>query len=118
MQDFNYLHTNCFEITIELGCEKFPSHEVLPAEWRSNKEPFLLYMDQVKLVNFQVWVWAINDYVYAFMTQVHCGIKGVVQSDAGVAIEGAVIRVHFINHDVTSSNSSYILQVFVINVTK
>jgi len=54
MQDFNYLHTNCFEITIELGCEKFPSHEVLPAEWRSNKEPFLLYMDQVKLVNFQV----------------------------------------------------------------
>lgn len=30
MQDWNYLQTNCFEVTIELGCVKYPFEKDLP----------------------------------------------------------------------------------------
>lgn len=30
MQDWNYLQANCFELTIELGCRKYPSSHQLP----------------------------------------------------------------------------------------
>lgn len=47
MQDFNYLHTNCFEITVELGCDTFPPEEELYTAWQENKEALLTYMDSV-----------------------------------------------------------------------
>jgi len=47
MNDFSYLHTNCFEITVELSCDKFPHASELPIEWENNKEALLLYMEQV-----------------------------------------------------------------------
>ncbi|KAG8134151.1 hypothetical protein E2320_007291, partial [Naja naja] len=42
----SYLHTNCFEVTIELSCDKFPHAVELPQEWENNKEALLLYMEQ------------------------------------------------------------------------
>uniref|UniRef100_A0A8B9EGC3 Carboxypeptidase X, M14 family member 1 n=1 Tax=Anser cygnoides TaxID=8845 RepID=A0A8B9EGC3_ANSCY len=48
MNDFSYLHTNCFEITVELSCDKFPHASELPAEWENNRESLLLYMEQVR----------------------------------------------------------------------
>lgn len=48
MQDFNYVHSNCFDITLELGCEKFPNATELPEYWQENKEALLSYMEQVK----------------------------------------------------------------------
>ncbi|KAI8420439.1 hypothetical protein MSG28_008929 [Choristoneura fumiferana] len=33
MQDFNYLATNAFEVTLELGCEKYPDASKLENEW-------------------------------------------------------------------------------------
>uniref|UniRef100_A0A8C7E1T4 Carboxypeptidase X1 n=1 Tax=Naja naja TaxID=35670 RepID=A0A8C7E1T4_NAJNA len=48
MNDFSYLHTNCFEVTIELSCDKFPHAAELPQEWENNKESLLLYMEQVR----------------------------------------------------------------------
>ena len=49
MSDFNYLHTNCYEITVELGCDKFPSEEELYPEWIRNKEALLSFMESVGL---------------------------------------------------------------------
>lgn len=47
MNDFSYLHTNCFEVTVELSCDKFPHASELPIEWENNRESLLVYMEQV-----------------------------------------------------------------------
>lgn len=47
MNDFSYMHTNCFEVTVELSCDKFPHASELPIEWENNKESLLVYMEQV-----------------------------------------------------------------------
>ncbi|KAK1175238.1 carboxypeptidase Z-like [Acipenser oxyrinchus oxyrinchus] len=80
MSDFNYLHTNCFEITVELGCDKFPGESELYTGWQENKEALLTYMEMV-----------------------HRGIKGIVRDESGKAIKGARISVRGIRHDVTTA---------------
>lgn len=47
MQDYNLLETNCFEITLELGCDKFPKAEEEGDYWIQNKEALINYMMQV-----------------------------------------------------------------------
>ncbi|KAK5965607.1 CarboxyPeptidase D family [Trichostrongylus colubriformis] len=37
MQDWQYTHTNSFEVTIEMGCFKFPTNDMLPKFWDENK---------------------------------------------------------------------------------
>eukprot|EP00062_Callorhinchus_milii_P019835 gi/632974796/ref/XP_007903875.1/ PREDICTED: carboxypeptidase N catalytic chain isoform X2 [Callorhinchus milii] len=82
MQDFNYLHTNCLEITLELSCAKFPPARELPREWAANQEALLTYLEQV-----------------------HRGIKGMILDENGNGIDEAVISVDGINHDMTSGLS-------------
>lgn len=48
MQDFNYLHTNCFEVTVELGCDKFPPQEELFLGWHENHEALITFMEAVR----------------------------------------------------------------------
>ncbi|OCT91125.1 hypothetical protein XELAEV_18014180mg [Xenopus laevis] len=80
MQDWNYLNTNCFEVTIELGCVKYPMAAELPAYWRSNRRSLL-----------------------QFIKQVHIGIKGfILDATDGRGIPNATISVASINHVVTS----------------
>ncbi|XP_024116080.1 probable carboxypeptidase X1 [Oryzias melastigma] len=80
MNDFSYLHTNCFEITVELSCDKFPHASELPLEWRNNRESLLVFMEQV-----------------------HRGIKGVIRDkDSGEGIADAVIKVDEIDHHIRS----------------
>lgn len=47
MNDFSYLHTNCFEVTVELSCDKFPHEKELPQEWENNRDALLTYLEQV-----------------------------------------------------------------------
>ncbi|XP_034364177.1 adipocyte enhancer-binding protein 1 isoform X2 [Arvicanthis niloticus] len=83
--DFSYLHTNCLELSIYLGCDKFPHESELPREWENNKEALLTFMEQV-----------------------HRGIKGVVTDEQGIPIANATISVSGINHGVkTASGGDY-----------
>jgi len=50
MQDFNYLFTNCLEITLELSCVKKPLAHMLQTEWQNNKESMLAYLEVAKSV--------------------------------------------------------------------
>nr|XP_033804647.1 adipocyte enhancer-binding protein 1 [Geotrypetes seraphini]XP_033804648.1 adipocyte enhancer-binding protein 1 [Geotrypetes seraphini] len=85
MNDFSYLHTNCLELSIYLGCDKFPHENELPEEWEHNKESLL-----------------------SFMEQVHRGIKGVVTDQQGDPIANATISIAEIKHDVkTASGGDY-----------
>ena len=53
MQDWNYLNTNCFEVTIELGCVKFPKAKDLPGYWEQNRKAMLQFIHQVTHFTFR-----------------------------------------------------------------
>uniref|UniRef100_A0A669DGJ7 AE binding protein 1 n=1 Tax=Oreochromis niloticus TaxID=8128 RepID=A0A669DGJ7_ORENI len=80
MNDFSYLHTNCLELSIFLGCDKFPHQSELAYEWEKNREAMLIFMEQV-----------------------HRGIRGIVKDQQGNPIANATISIEGINHDVTTA---------------
>uniref|UniRef100_A0A8C5G2V8 Inactive carboxypeptidase-like protein X2 n=1 Tax=Gouania willdenowi TaxID=441366 RepID=A0A8C5G2V8_GOUWI len=80
MNDFSYLHTNCFELSIFLGCDKFPHQNELMYEWEKNRESMLVFMEQVNR-----------------------GIRGIVKDQQGNPIANATISVEGVNHDVTTA---------------
>jgi len=82
MEDFNYLFSNCFEITIELSCCKYPKADVLQKEWLNNQQSLLHYLEAV-----------------------HMGIKGLITDKlsgrgvpkATVSVQGNLPMVHLLN---------------------
>ncbi|XP_068937258.1 carboxypeptidase M [Petaurus breviceps papuanus] len=49
MQDYNYIWAQCFEITLEVSCCKYPPAEDLPDLWNKNRDSLISYMRQVHL---------------------------------------------------------------------
>ena len=47
MQDYNYVNSNCFEITVEVSCCKFPDESTLQGFWNDNKNSLLQYLKLV-----------------------------------------------------------------------
>lgn len=47
MQDFNYVHSNCFDVTFELSCCKYPNATQLPIEWQNNKESLISFIEDI-----------------------------------------------------------------------
>jgi len=47
MQDYNYVRSNDFEVTLEVGCERFPKAEKLKKYWEDNKRSLMRYIEQV-----------------------------------------------------------------------
>ncbi len=80
MQDYNYLHTNCFEITVEQGCGKFPYSYMLESIWDENRDSMIKYIEQV-----------------------HEGVSGFVKTTNGDPIKDATIAVSGRDHTVRSA---------------
>lgn len=90
MQDFNYLASNDFEITLELSCQKYPPASRLEPEWERNRNALMNYM----------W-------------QSHIGIKGIVyDANTKQGVPNAVVHVtnmtegipREIRHDILSAH--------------
>ena len=82
MTDFNYIFSNCFEITVELSCCKYPEEDRLDIEWRKNKDSLI-----------------------KFIQSVHMGVKGIVTFQNGSRVEGAEIHVHGNEKIITTSKN-------------
>lgn len=70
MQDYNYLYSNCFEITFYLSCCKYPDRKFLPFYWYANLESMLKFIESTRL-----------------------GVFGQVKDTAGRRVRWAVISV-------------------------
>ena len=81
MNDFNYIFSNAFEVTVELTCCKKPHQSQLPLEWKKNKNSLVEYMKQA-----------------------HIGIKGIVTDKTGRRFSGAEIIVVGNNKKIVSTD--------------
>ncbi|XP_055923216.1 carboxypeptidase D [Eupeodes corollae] len=68
MQDWNYVRAGVLELTLELGCDKFPMESELPKYWEENREPLLQFIEQVQ-----------------------CAVHGYIRSSIGTPVSNAII---------------------------
>jgi len=80
MQDFNYLFSNCMELTIEVSCCKYPLETELQTHWGHNKESLLSYLEVVQ-----------------------GGVRGLVKDLNGQPVPNAVVEVNGIQKNITTS---------------
>jgi len=84
MQDFNYLFTNCLELTVELSCAKKPPTQFLSVEWENNLDSLLLLLEAA-----------------------HTGVKGIVRDQDGKTVTGAVVYFGAEKEVKTTSNGEF-----------
>uniref|UniRef100_A0A8C8SIX5 Carboxypeptidase M n=1 Tax=Pelusios castaneus TaxID=367368 RepID=A0A8C8SIX5_9SAUR len=101
MQDYNYVWGQCFEITLELSCCKYPPASELQAFWNDNKAALIEYIKQV-----------------------HLGIKGQVLDGNGQPVPNVIVeakgREHICPYRTNRHGEYYLLLlpgIYVINAT-
>uniref|UniRef100_A0A8C3RKK8 Peptidase M14 domain-containing protein n=1 Tax=Chelydra serpentina TaxID=8475 RepID=A0A8C3RKK8_CHESE len=101
MQDYNYIWGQCFEITLELSCCKYPPASQLQAFWNDNKAALIEYIKQV-----------------------HLGIKGQVLDRHGQPIPNVIVeakgREHICPYRTNQHGEYYLLLLpgsYVLNAT-
>ncbi|KAM9230466.1 carboxypeptidase M isoform 1-T1 [Dugong dugon] len=101
MQDYNYVWAQCFEITLELSCCKYPREEKLPLFWNDNKASLIEYIKQV-----------------------HLGVKGQVFDHNRIPLPNVIVEVqdrsHICPYKTNRFGEYYLLLLpgsYVINVT-
>ncbi|XP_073681191.1 carboxypeptidase D, b [Garra rufa] len=75
MEEYNYLKGNCFEVTLELSCCKYPPASQLFVEWTNNREALLAYIHQA-----------------------HIGVRGFVMTRSGFGLPDATISISGSDH--------------------
>ena len=80
MEDYNYLYGDCFEITIELTCCKYPEASKLKDEWENNKNA-----------------------LWEFTMAAYQGVHGFVMDHNGKYLEKASINVIGIDKTIHSN---------------
>ncbi|XP_033748148.1 carboxypeptidase M-like [Pecten maximus] len=71
MQDYNYIHGGCLEVTIEQDCCKYPPHRELPNFWEENRDALINYL---MLANTM-------------------GVRGLIKTAGGTPVEGAELSI-------------------------
>uniref|UniRef100_A0A8C3XA94 Carboxypeptidase M n=1 Tax=Cyanoderma ruficeps TaxID=181631 RepID=A0A8C3XA94_9PASS len=101
MQDYNYVWGQCFEITLELSCCKYPPADQLEKFWRDNKAALIEYIKQI-----------------------HLGVKGQVTDKNGNPIPNAIVeakgRPHVCPYRTNEQGEYFLLLLpgtYVINAT-
>ncbi|OTF71080.1 carboxypeptidase D precursor-like protein [Euroglyphus maynei] len=79
MQDWNYIHTNCFELTIEVGCKKYPFSNELESYWQQHQNSLLTLINST-----------------------YIGVHGFVNDNHGQSIDMAIISVDGIDKNITT----------------
>lgn len=82
MQDWNYAVAGVFELTLELGCVKFPYAADLAGYWTDNREALLVYMEQV-----------------------HRGVYGMIRSSIGTPVPNATITIGEMRYTMRSTQA-------------
>lgn len=80
MQDWNYVAAGVYELTLELGCNKYPKSGELPSFWSQNREALVTYIEEV-----------------------HRGVRGIIRSSISHPVANAAVTVAGISHYVRST---------------
>lgn len=114
MQDWNYVHINCFEITIEMGCYKFPFARHIKELWDDHKYSLISFMDQVhKGLKGMV----IDSQTGAGLANVNISVKGLTKNVV-TAKDGDFWRLLVTGeHEVTAFKDGYKPETKTVKVT-